>query len=138
MKTVYPDPMTFTAGSALDAESVSAEREAAVLAELMASAPASAANVGAITNFQYSIVPLSGGGYATRPVVVTREEDTVDSAVAAVTGLPEAKCAEVLAAYMDRLFMCSAGNRWAHAIHQMLSMLPADAGTSRVDGCAAA
>lgn len=117
------------------------EDEAMLLADLIRTTTSAAANPRAITMYQYDIAPRAGGGFATQPVPTAAfDEYTVDSAVSAVTELPEQKCAEVLAAYMDQLFMCSAGNRWAHAIHNLLSMLPASAGSPCMDGrlCASA
>lgn len=117
MKAIHSDMMSPAKGEPL-------------LLELLAAAPA-AASPRAITKYRYDIARQAGGGFSTHPVLAeSSDEDTVDSAVSAATGLPEHKCAEVLAAYMDQLFMCSAGNRWAHAIHNLLSMLPASAGNS--------
>ena len=117
-----------------DEVSESREDEIMLLADLIHTTPSAAANPRAITKYQYDVAPRAGGGFSTHPVLAAAfDEYTVDSAVSAFTGLPEQKCAEVLAAYMDQLFMCSAGNRWAHAIHNLLSMLPASAGSSRVD-----
>ncbi len=117
-----------------DEVSESCEDETMLLADLIRTTLSAAVNPRAITKYQYDVAPRAGGGFSTHPVLAAAfDEDTVDSAVAEVTGLPEQKCAEVLAAYMDQLFMCSAGNRWAHAIHNLLSMLPASAGSSCAD-----
>lgn len=118
-----------------DESSEICEDDAMLLADLIGTTPSAAANPRAITKYQYNVAPRAGGGFSTHPVLAAAfDEDTVDSAVSEVTGLSEQKCAEVIAAYMDQLFMCSAGNRWAHAIHNLLSMLPASAGSSCMDG----
>ena len=114
--------------------------DAMLLADLVGTSPNASANPGAIMKYQYNVAPRAGGGFSTHPVLADAfDEDTVDSAVSEATGLPEQKCAEVLAAYMDHLFMCSAGNRWAHAIHNLLSALPASGERTRLDrrACAA-
>ena len=117
-----------------DETSESCEDEATMLADLISTTPSATASPCAIAKYQYSIASRPCGGFSVHPVLAAAfDEDTVDAAVSAATGLPEQQCAEVLAAYLDQLFMCSAGNRWAHAIHNLLSMLPASDGSSRKD-----
>ena len=83
-----------------------------------------------ISRYQYCIVPRPSGGFSAQPLPAAKcEGDTIDSAVSAATGIPEEKCAEVLAAYMDQLFMSAAGSRWANAMHNLLSMLPGSGDT---------
>lgn len=86
-----------------------------------------------ISRYQYGIVPRTGGGFSAQPFLAAKcEGDPIDSAVSAATGIPEEKCAAVLAAYMDQLFMSAAGSRWAHAMHNLLSTIPDLDGASNV------
>ena len=101
------------------------------LCDLVGSESQSAGGVRSLTKYRYGIARRSDGGFSTSPFLADAfDDDTVDSAVADATGLPEQKCAEVLAAYMDQLFMSAAGNRWAHAIHNLLTKLPGSAAKS--------
>ncbi len=105
-----------------------------LLADLVHTSANASASPGAIMKYHYNVAPRTGGGFSTQAVLAEAfHEDTVDASVSAVTGLPEQQCAEVLAAYMDQLFMCSAGNRWAHAIHNLLNMLPTPGERIRLD-----
>ena len=51
-------------------------------------------------------------------------DNTMDAAVADITGIPPAKCAEVLGAYLEQLLACAADSGLAQGIHDLLSICP--------------
>ena len=54
-------------------------------------------------------------------------DNTMDAAVSEITGIPGAKCAEVLGAYLDQLLACAAGSGLAQGIHDLLNICPSSA-----------
>ena len=58
------------------------------------------------------------------------DDNTMDAAVADITGIPAEKCAEVLGAYLDQLLACAADSPLAQGIHDLLSICPTSGGPS--------
>jgi hypothetical protein len=84
-----------------------------------------------MSTFQYNVVPKSGGGFSTRPVLAAEFDDaTIDNAVATATGLTAAQCVAVLTAYMDQFLLAASGCAWSHAFHDLLSIRPTCGGSS--------
>jgi hypothetical protein len=84
-----------------------------------------------MSTFKYNVVPKTGGGFTTRPVLGPEFEDaTIDNAVAAATGLTAAQCASVFTGYLQQFLACAAGCSWSHAFHDWVSIRPTSGGSS--------
>ena len=84
-----------------------------------------------MSTFQYNVVPKSGGGFSTRPVLAAEFDDaTIDNAVATATGLTAAQCTAVLTAYMGQFLACASGCGWSHDFHGLFSVRPTSGGSS--------
>ncbi len=84
-----------------------------------------------MSTFQYNVVPKSGGGFSTRPVLSDEFDDaTIDNAVAAQNGLTAAQCVAVLTSYLDQFLLRAADCEWSHLFHDLLSIRPTSGGSS--------
>ncbi|MEO6788162.1 MAG: DUF4469 domain-containing protein [Chthoniobacteraceae bacterium] len=83
-----------------------------------------------MSTFQYNVVPKSGGGFSTRPVLAAEFDDaTIDAAVSSATGVPADKCLAVLTGYLDQFLQQASGCGWSHAFHDLLSVRPTSGGS---------
>jgi len=58
------------------------------------------------------------------------DDNTMDAAVAEITGIPAERCAEVLGAYLDQILSCAPDSQLAQGIHDLLTICSASGGHS--------
>ena len=76
------------------------------------------------------LFPASIVGSIPRPLVVREliemaqwdetDANTMDAAVAEITGIPAERCAEVLGAYLDQILACAADSQLAQGVPDLL------------------
>ncbi|MBI3881956.1 MAG: DUF4469 domain-containing protein [Verrucomicrobia bacterium] len=84
-----------------------------------------------MSTFKYHVVPKSGGGFTTRPVLGAEFSDAaIDAAVAAATGVSASQCAAVLNGYFTQFLAQAAGCGWSHDFHGLFSVRPVSGGSA--------
>lgn len=83
-----------------------------------------------MSTFRYNTGPMANGKFTTRAVVgAVINQATLDTNVAALTGVPVDKCPLVFIAYLRQFLTCAQTGGWADEAYEVLRMKPTAGGS---------